>query len=723
MFKKICAMILLMVLLITSLASYTPVKAAEADKESLTQANMTAVLIEVKKKAIIPDEYTKFSYSCYENTYGGENWNFKWTTDDSADYITITCNESSNITEYYDSKASKTAREADMLPVFLSEELLGVAKEYIRIFMPDEYEKAEFAECQFSGIGSNIYNFYFNRSENGITVTDNSIRVALSAITGELVSFNTSWYFNLEIPEPENIISAEKAAEIIDSEIEMKLAYYTLTNYEPVEGDKSVKTFLAYTPSVNYLAVDAFTGEVYFTGNSITSDSTDSNGAGAEKGENSKYAGLTEAEIEKIEEFGKFIKRDDAVMLIAENEALYVEETATQITAGLYKRKSADGEEHYIWDIMFKDPRPVDYSTKDTYRFYASASLDAETGKLLSYSARVKGYYEYSAEELKNIEIKYSVEERQQIFEEFLKKEAPEKAENIVLSSHYEEYPVRFENDGTSSLYSMSLFSYVRENEGIPYSANSLYGSVNALTGKIYRYGTNWNDNVEFTATDNIISEEEAFDKYISFEGYECIYEMVYDYREGKVYPEVRLVYRTSIYPNYINAVTGKQSYLSGKEYSVQNYNYEYSDIKGHKHERAIKLLASMGIGFESSTFGPDNTITRDEFNELVKMSGYFSISDADYVTGGQKLTRQIVAKYGAIACGYGEIGKLENIFTTGCYDERTIYKGYKGYMALALGLGIIRADEYNCINPYKNYTKGEAAELLLELINIVCNN
>ena len=81
------------------------------------------------------------------------------------------------------------------------------------------------------------------------------------------------------------------------------------------------------------------------------------------------------------------------------------------------------------------------------------------------------------------------------------------------------------------------------------------------------------------------------------------------------------------------------------------------------------------------------------------------------------------MAKYGVIACGYGEIAEMEDIFTTGCYDEKDIYKGYKGYMALAKGLGILYADGDNCIRPYGKYTRGEAAELLLELINIVCNN
>ena len=35
-------------------------------------------------------------------------------------------------------------------------------------------------------------------------------------------------------------------------------------------------------------------------------------------------------------------------------------------------------------------------------------------------------------------------------------------------------------------------------NEGIEYPYNYLYGSVDGVTGKIYSFGSYWNENVEF---------------------------------------------------------------------------------------------------------------------------------------------------------------------------------------------------------------------------------
>lgn len=269
-------------------------------------------------------------------------------------------------------------------------------------------------------------------------------------------------------------------------------------------------------------------------------------------------------------------------------------------------------------------------------------------------------------------------------------------------------------------------FSYDRYNEEVPFYANKIYGSVDAVTGKIYEFSYNWTD-AELPSTKGVIGESAAFDKYIGYDGFDLVYELISNYKDtsGVYKYEIeinsRLVYRTAINPYYVEAFTGKQLYYDGTEYIKRDINYIYNDIEGTKYERVISLLADMGIGFEGESFKPDDAITIGEFNQLIESSnGYGYVLDPSNKKSKKNdtklLTRQKAAGLRAEMAGMGEVAKMD-IFKTGYSDEKKINKQYIGSVALMKGFGIMGAKKGKKFMPNAKLTRGEAAEIVFNLL------
>ncbi|MDF2952214.1 MAG: S-layer domain protein [Anaerocolumna sp.] len=191
------------------------------------------------------------------------------------------------------------------------------------------------------------------------------------------------------------------------------------------------------------------------------------------------------------------------------------------------------------------------------------------------------------------------------------------------------------------------------------------------------------------------MSAEKAFDYYIALDGFKLVYEtnntytytadeaktLMYDYNYNKD-TEIRLVYRTDIYPNYISPFNGKQLDYEGKEYKDANVTYNYSDISGLSQERNIKLLADFGIGFSGGSFVPNKAT---------------------------KFTIQIL--------NYEKVAQIKGIYNIDFKDKAFLSEEYMGYAALAHGLGLVKADANNEFRPTASLTRAEAADMLIALM------
>lgn len=721
----------------------TPESPAKANDQSKA---LEAAILAVKSKVNIPAEYSDFDYYFstsipYENSY----WSFTWRSPDGNSYIRVRCDINHHIT-YYDEYDYVTSKGS--IPAYLKSELKDNALAFIKQIAPEVYTKLEFTDANYQGIYNGTYSYSFVRKEKGVQLPDNTVTVSVDAITGKVKRASINWLYDTKAPSADAQLSKEQATEILANNIKMNLKYRM--NYFRIFNEKSgtytyeKKAFLVYEPDPVYISVDAVTGEVYLTKSewSVISDKNetdmDDKAKADEAGGGNGSARLTEEEIKKINELDKLITRERAIELVTKNDMLLIDENLLTVDASLslyYNDYRNSDDAYYVWVINLSDPRPVNYEKDtDTYRPYANATVDARTGKILSFSASVRTYYNTKSDKWEEVTIKYSKEEAQTILEKFLKAQARDKFERSRLTSSWDGYVAYFKDDRIP-VYGGYDFNYNRFNEGIEFTYNYLSGSVDGVTGKIYSFYTNWDDNIEFESPKDAMTPEDAFKAYISKDGFNLIYEIntvyiydpnyksddkYYDYSEAyTVKNEIRLVYNPDINPYYISPFTGKQLNYDGTEYTVTK-PYVYDDIPDTPEYREILLLADMNAGFEGGSFLPNKFITVDEYNELLGKMGLGYWSETEQTTASDKLlTREYMAYDFIQKLGLAKVAALKGIYYTGYADNFDINPDYLGAVALVKGFGLMSADENNLFNPKANITRKDAITLIMKYAQV----
>ena len=734
--KRLLAALLVFVLAFSSFTGFAPVEAENA----LTEEKMKEVLIEVKGKLDIEDKFTEFDYS-YNEYRGSGRFYFNWTTEDGNERISVSADEDARIWSYSRNSYTGDSEDTSILPKYIGEELIPKAEKWIYQAEPDLKGKLDVTRCSYLTYRK-AYNIGFTRIENGIRMNDNYVNIVIDANDAKIISYSINWNFEVEIPKVDKPIGEKKAAEKVGENVKMELQYRL-----GYDNDGKEKVFLAYNPDRTYVAVDAKNGKVYFERTywgSGTDFDDGFNDAGLTKEDadeeaytsNGKSVRLSDNEIKKIDEVKDIITSEEAVNLLKKNKKLYIDQNLTTANGRLYFN---DGE--YYWNISLSDDRPIDYDADydryDWYRASASASINAKTGKLISFYASTRDYYSYDDEKEKFV-ANYTKKQCEKLFEEFAKEIDPEEFKNVKLSNTYENKVYLYKDEYTSEESVAGGYSvqYIRYHKDIPFNANGISGAVEAVTGKVTRYNLTWTD-AELPEPEKAIDEKKAFESYIGYDGFDLVYELVSKYEDsGKYYGvdkevKARLVYRTAISPNLVDAFTGKQLTWNGQEYKVAGVSYKYTDINGTKYERSIKLLADMGLGFEGEEFKPSQKITNEEFENLLKTnvySGYYyydDVTDEDDDTDPDELvkddesrvTREEACSLIIKALGGDKLAKMD-IFKTGYSDEKKIAKENIGAVALCKGLEIMGAKSGNKFKPNASITRGEAADLVIRMLS-----
>ncbi len=704
---------------------------AKGSKEP-TQTGLTSAINIVKSIITIPGEYSVFNY--YYNdagTYSDAFWNLNWSTKDGKSSIQVNCDEDYHITYFsvynYDQTGTGVAK-------YLRSELQSTAEGFIRKVAPETNGKLEYMNSDFEGIYSNNYVYYFQRIENGISMPDNSVRVTVNCITGEVTSLSVNWLYDARISAEKGKLTKEEAAKLIKKQMKMKLVYRTdyIGIYDSVKGTEQKKAFLVYEPTLPYISIDAKTGKVYLTKSEWVNTGYGANTKKEATADANGYiiggkSDLTPQEQEKVEELKNLISKEKAISIVTGNNALYIDKNLIQYNADLSKMDSS-----YVWNISLNDPREVNYEKdKDTYRGYAYATVDAVSGKILSFYASMKDYYDEKNQKWNTVKIKYDKSASKKTLEKFIKTQLADRFKNTVLSEETEDYVVYYKND--KPVYGGYRYQYNRVNEGIEYPYNSIYGSVDGVTGKIYSFGSNWDENVVFEAPTGIISADKAMDYYLAKEGYGLKYEInqINKVNQSKTKEgyysnltmaeyEVRLVYRPDVTPSYISPFTGEQLDNSGKSYK-KTAVYAYEDVTDQAKFKNVLLLADMNIGFEGGKFLPEQSITVGELNSLLNKIGYavYDASAEKAAADSALITREEITQLFIDKLGLTKMAAISNIYKTGFEDESSINAKYFGAVALAKGLGIVKGDATNKFNPTFKVTRAEAVDMILEYIKV----
>lgn len=704
--KRLLALVLVFALVLGGQTGHI----TKASAAQITESNMSSTILKLKNKLKIGDEFTSTDYNYYEGT-NGTTWNFYWNTEDYSKSMNVTCDGYGRISYVYSYSAQDRT-----VPVYTSDELKEYAEKFVYEIVPETK-----GHLVLESVSPSIYNcsytYTFYRIENGIKMPDNYVSISINFTDRSLNNFNAEWLYDVKIPSASGLISKDEASEKIGKKVDMELSYYITYDEEGNE-----KAFLAYTPDTSYIAVDAKSGEIYKEKSYWNRSKGMDNATASEMADEGKASGfnatLSEAELALIDELKNIIPAETVVKNLKANKSLLIEASMNTATWNL----TNDGEGNYYWSIRMRDNRPYDWENNDTYRAYAYAYVNAKTGELLSFNSSVKSYYEFTDEEVKTVKANYKKSECKKIFADFVNTVNKDRFTQTKLASTTKTHEIAYNEAKNKYTYAGFAFVYDRYYKGIEVNGNRISGAVDAVTGKIFSYSFNWNDEVKLPEPENIISEKDALKAYLGYDGYDLVYEVVTDYEDGAYYADavqsIRLVYRTQISPYYVDAFSGKQLNYSGTEYVNTKTGYNYTDIAGHKYEHSIELLASMGAGFESTEFKPDKAITEAEFAVLMnRINMYFKYYNADESSQG-KLSREEAAKTIVTVLGYDKVAQLD-IFKTGFTDEKKIGKNYLGYVAIAEGLGLVSADSKGKFNPSKSLTRGEAADLLIKALGV----
>lgn len=707
-----------------------------------TPEMMEEMIVRVRPLIDVPEEYTEFNWD-FNNGYRygyTSTWNFYWT-DNVTGEISVTCDTEGRIIGYNVYSYNKERKA--VLPSVSPEELQPVAEAFIKKtspFLKDIDLRLE--EVSYPSIYYNqVYTYSFVRYENGIPVPENNVFISVNHITKQVESYGCNMTLDIDFKKPANMISEEKAKEILSETQEMKLSYKMKTEYDDEGNVIGRKAYLVYTPMLSYISVDAETGKVYTERNtwqaieapkfessmgSTTNDVLMRDEAAEEESGAGRYQ-PTEQELAQIALLESLISKDEATKVILENKDLYIIENAYLSDARLTKiynnalplSENGEKQEQYVWNLYFLEPG-------NTY-LGMSAVVDAKTGELISYNADLPYTYHYEEFKLEEPRIVYSEEQTVEIASEFIKKHQPEKFENVVYSNSNDYSVYKYvENEKGNSIpyYRANRLTFVRQNEGVDFTYNSFNIGVDRATGKITRYSYTWYDDVQFESPKDAIDAKDALMALYSYEGFGVNYEINsnYTYIEGRFDSVNADIYSRAVYSDYapvtttIRALDGKLIDYSGEEIVFSETFGKYTDVENHWAKETIERFTWIGYGPAGNEFRPNDKISGQDFLELcnsVRIYGSF-----EEVENLESLTRMQAVELLIDNLGYGKVAKLENVFITDFADNADFKSEDIGYAAIARGFGLIAGDGEN-FRPYDTLTRAEALTIIENAVDL----
>ena len=684
-----------------------------------TKAAIEKAVKIVKQRISIPKQCTVFEYNINTDEFGETYYDLTWRDKDSLHYVQVGIDTKGNVLRYQYNDNSNQTKKLN----YLKSELESTALKAAEQINPSTKGHLKLTSSRYTSRYSNAYEFVFTRVESDIRM-NNTVSVNVSAEDKSITSYYANWLFDTKIPSSKANISKDAAKTQIKKNLTMNLEYKTGYSYKDGTYDK--KVYLAYIPSIDYISVNANTGEVYLTNqvwnvvNTSTQEATAKDSA-----MNGSSNVLTEEEIKALNILDTLIDQKTAIQKVTENKYLLLDKKAVALTANLMLL-----EDKYYWTIELKDPREVDYSSDDYYRAYARAMVDAKTGEIISFYATTKdGSNTTKAPSL--ISKATAVKK----FEAFVKTQNTSRLSNSKLLENSDDYVIAY--DGKDRIYGGTSLRYSRVNEGVLYKDNGIYGSVDLVTGKVYQYSYQWEEDIQFESPKNAISSEKAIDSYLNLPGFDLVYEENIIHTYDKAYEskdeyyynedaysidrEVRLVYSTSnIGSVMISPFTGKEIDYSGVEIASTQDRSSYTDIENSKYQRSILMLSDIGLGYQADKFLPTALITKNELIQFMEAANLYVNDDQKAILNDYRVTRQQAAEFVISCLGYSEVAKMNGIFTTGYADESTIAKNAVGAVAICKGYNILQFGENNTFGATEKLTREEAAKLVIDLLMLM---
>ncbi len=696
---------LTIVFLLTFMA-VVPVQGLAQQEQALEQA-----IKAVRAKIQIPQSLTEFSYNSVSE--GKKTiWYLDWSSKDRLEgNISVRVDQKGTILGYnfYKPYDYDSARK---FPRISRQQAKSTAESFIERMAPGLLSGLRLVEdSQLLEMGR-THRFSYVRLENGIPYHGNTVNVDVNSETGEVQSYYCNWSEELSFSKPEDAIAPEDAAQAYKKQLGLKLIYEY--NYD----QKDSRLYAVYVPvyGTNY-GIDAFSGERIKISPYYGLYGMGTQRAAMEKSMADMDA-LTPEEQKAVDEVSEMLTRERAESIARGIKELEVSRDYKVTNA--YLQKDWNVSNSYTWELSFQK----EASSREKASQNIWVRINARNGDL-------KGYSRYLPREGQT-EGKYTQAQARAAAEKFIKAVQGDKFKDMELDPVYEGdyYPMK---DTAPTSYS---FRYIRKVNGVQFPDNSVYVGFDAVNGTVNSFSMDWFD-LDFPAVDNVLEEEEIYDKLFADIGMELVYSNVFEeqYREiiaDARETEIRLVYNVKQdKPIIFDAFSGETLDHSGKPF-VEKKAAEYTDIDGHFAQNQIAALAEYGISLPGTEFKPDQNIIQQDFLRLlVRAMGNYGSYDDDrdmeemynllirekVVTKDEKnpnalVTREEAVKYIIRSLKYQDVADIKGIFMTGFKDQDSMNPGLVGYVAIAKGLNIIGGGS-GYFNPKNSLTRAETAVMI----------
>lgn len=634
---------------------------------------MQDVLLLIKPR--IPDTNRFTIFDSHITTEGGKTlYNFSWS-DDNQKSMYVSALDSGIIVEYgfYEEiRGEVTTRGFDRID---SEEAIRRTQAMVNKLNPAISGKFVVEADGPENWNSDKLYFTLRHKEGGVPVQGNVGRVTVDIDATKITSFRINYVEGLKYLSPYGIISRDEAISAFGSQLGLTLSYRVYKDYQ----NRKITAFPVYTAENGNNYIDAHTGkvinvtpyhDVFYVKNESASDSLGGAGGG----------GLSEAEIQEVENVGSTLSVSDLSASIFKNKLLNISSDYTLEETGL--RKVVYHEGSYVRTMLFKK------TTGDSVH-YIFIDADAKSGEILSYS---------------NFNSTSTTKK--------LDKDTLLKTSNDICSTlspeKFEEFKLTQDKDG--------YYTYTRYVNDIPVPSDTISVEISPADGKLVSYRINYS-NVKFPSPENVISPNMACKVYFENVTYAPLHIMQITKPELTRPDTTALVYAAEDTGVIIDAFRGERINGDGTAYQKTEKWTKYTDVAGHYAEKEIMALYRFGIGFKSEKFDPDKAISQKEFIEFANQ-GFGNVLSIHNLRSpaANILTRIEAARLICCALGIEKFGEIDKIYACPFKD----IKEGKGYATLLWGLDIVNGTTKDTFSPNDGLTRGQAAILIYKAMQNV---
>lgn len=679
--------------LISSAATSEAVQTTEESKA------LKAALAEVKRRFTIPEHVSVFTYY-REYSFSSECFSFKWCTPNDAENdegyrITIIGDTIVKFSYSTDEKSDSSLHFAKLS----DEQLIKKAKEHLKKLNPHAYANGVYTLTDIDLFGSKAY-IQFQRKENGIIVDGNGFELVLNKDTGELYSMEGCWWDNTEFAGTSDMLSKDELIEKFKQQCRLTPVYSIDYDFDLHRNVGKI----VYNPDF-YGELDAFSGKKSSVWKDMINDGgTDSepHGYSYEGGlaygvdsyydeedtisdagsEEDDYSGIqfTEEELKKLDESKEYLSRAELKKIFTSDPYIKLNEKAELKSYELITNSTASKAYYDLY-----------YSAED---YSANIYADARTGEV--------EFYETSIEGTLSDKEPYPVES------------CLEKAKAAAKYFYPEicgEYRSVAENRRKSVCNDNNSYEVIRTFEFARYVNGIMVEDTNNIHVTVTNDGqvtdiSHWHSDAEFEPPTEF-DKEKAFEELFRQKDIQLYYDGYYK-PDGTI--KAYLIYNISGFSlNSDYALCyGSGAPIGKTEYDDTNY----TDISGHRYEKAITTLSRYGIILPSKNgkFNPDGSITEAEFTALLEAALYDDYYDASDIKS-HVLTRELAAKVIAEFYGSDLLFYINGLFKQP-YSDVTEDNLYIGHIAAVKALGLMSGSG-DKFYPKSKITRGAAMQLV----------